>query len=62
MEEEGKGREGEALLLCSKFTGEGEGACAYGGQLGAGFDAVQWMLPSRAYKASCNMLVLQERA
>jgi hypothetical protein len=37
--------EGEALL-CSKFRGEGEGSCVYGGQLGAGFDAVQWMLPS----------------
>jgi hypothetical protein len=38
-------REGEALL-CSKFSGEGEGVCVSGGQLGAGFDAVQWMLPS----------------
>jgi hypothetical protein len=38
-------REGQALL-CSEFTGgEGEGVSVYGGQLGAGFDAVEWMLP-----------------
>lgn len=42
----GRGMEGgTGTFMFKVYRGEGEGVSVYGGQLGAGFDAVEWMLP-----------------